>query len=138
MILDYLLQCSLAQTVVGNQDVVIPSTFSLPVNRDIGTGTPVRALVQVNTTLVGGSGGLKVDYIESATADLGTPTVLASVTSAATPAAGTTLMDLVIPRNTKAFVGFQFTPLGSNTTGGKVNAWLTRDTQQNTPPPDGI
>jgi len=138
MIRDHLLICSEAQTLVGNQDVAIPSTFSIPAGRDIGTGTPIRALVTVDTTVVGGSGGVKVDYIESATANLGTPTVLASVTSAATPAAGTVLMDMAIPRNTKAYVGFQFTPLGSNITDGKIDAELIRDTQQNTPMPDGL
>jgi hypothetical protein len=140
MYIDKQSELSLAQSIVGNAATAIASTNTYdtglgatPFNganasiADVGGGEPVKAFVNVDTTVVGGSGGIKIDYIQSAAADLSTPDVLASITTAATPAAGAVLMQMVIPSNTKRYVGFQYTPLTSNTTAGKVNAYLVKD-----------
>ena len=54
---------------------------------------------------------------------------LASVTTAATPNAGTELLKLVIPPTSARYLGFNYTPLTSNTTQGNVNAYFVKNTQ---------
>ncbi len=94
--------------------------------RDIGRGTPLRALVLVNTTFTGGTNET-VNFVESANADLSSPTVLFGVTPLeAALTAGATVMDVTIPKTTKRYVGFQFVASGTHTT-GKLDALIVID-----------
>ncbi len=132
MIIDDQLTLSLEQSVVGTAATAYPSTNTVDLRSsgsDLGSGEPVKLFASVGATaFVGGSGGVKIDYIQSANANLSAPDVLASITTAATPAAGTVLVNMVVPQNTKRYVGIQFTPLTSNTTAGTINAYLVKDT----------
>ena len=135
MYLDMQTQLSASQAISGNFGTAIPSTNTYDngsATADLGTGEPVYAYVQCDTTVVGGSGGVKIDLIQSANANLSSPDILASITTAATPAAGTELMKLVVPPTTKRYIGFQYTPQTSNTTAGNFTAYLVKNTQNAT------
>lgn len=139
MIIDYLQELARALSIIANQNATVVSTYSYDTgSRDIGGGNPVKGRVQIETTVVGGSGGVKIDYIESAAADLTNAVVLASKTTAATPDAGAVVFDMVLPPNALRYVGFQFTALGSAVTTGKVDAWILADTPNWTAKPDGL
>jgi hypothetical protein len=132
MLIDAQLVLSDAQSVIGTASTAYPSTNTLDLRSagtDLGSGEPLYLTVNVDTTVVGGSSGVKIDYIQSAAADLSSPDVLASFTTAATPSAGTVLWQLTLPQNTKRYVGVQYTPLGSNTTAGKFNAFIVKNIQ---------
>lgn len=132
MILDNQLVLSDAQAISGTAATAIVSTNTvdlLSAGSDIGTGEPLYLTVNVTTTVVGGSGGVKIDYIQSASANLSSPDVLLSVTTAATPAAGTVVWQTALPQNTKRYVGVQYTPLTSNTTAGAMSAAIVKNLQ---------
>lgn len=96
--------------------------------RDIGRGHPVRALVTVSTTFADGTNET-INLVESANADLSSPTVLATTGAVLEAAltAGAKLMDVAIPKTSKRYVGFQFVASGTHTAGA-VNALLVLDT----------
>lgn len=81
---------------------------------------------QVVETLVGGSGGVRVDIVTDSASDLVTaPVVLASFTIPALSAAGYEVPLKEIPMGlSKRYLGLKFTPLTSNTTVGKVDAYI--------------
>jgi hypothetical protein len=141
MILDYQLELSSNQAANGAANSAIISTNTIDTgapqtffsggnsSTDIGSGEPVKLYAIVSANFTGGSGGVKLDYIQSANANLAGATVLQSVTNAANaPAAGTVIANFTIPQNTLRYVGAQYTPLTSNTTGGGISCWLCKDT----------
>lgn len=81
---------------------------------------------QVVETLVGGSGGVKVDIVTDSASDMITaPVVLASYTIPAASVAGYELPIKEIPMGlVKRYLGLKFTPLTSNTTAGKIDAYI--------------
>jgi hypothetical protein len=81
---------------------------------------------QVTTTLVGGSGGVRVDIVTDSDPGLLTaPVVLASYTIPALSAAGYELPIKYIPMGlSKRYLGLKFTPLTSNTTVGTIDAYI--------------
>ena len=81
---------------------------------------------QVVETLVGGSGGVRVDIVTDSATDMVTaPVVLASFTIPAGSAAGYELPIRDIPMGlSKRYLGLKFTPLTSNTTAGKLDAYI--------------
>jgi hypothetical protein len=132
MFLDQQLVLSDSQSVIGTAATAYPSTNAIDqraAGSDLGSGEPLYLAVNVNTTVVGGSGGIKLDLIQSANSDLSSPDVLASVTTPATPIAGTVLWQIAIPQTTKRYVGIQFTPLTSNTTAGAITAAMVKNIQ---------
>lgn len=81
---------------------------------------------QVVETLVGGSGGVRVDVVTDSASDLVTsPVVIGSFTIPALSAAGYEVPLKYIPMGlVKRYLGLKFTPLTSNTTAGKVDAYI--------------
>lgn len=81
---------------------------------------------QVVETLVGGSGGVRVDIVTDSASDMITaPVVLASYTIPAGAVAGYELPLKEIPMGlSKRYLGLKFTPLTSNTTAGKLDAYI--------------
>jgi len=81
---------------------------------------------QVTTTLVGGSGGVRVDIVTDSASDMITaPVVIGSFTIPALSAAGYELPIKEIPMGLiKRYLGLKFTPLASNTTVGTVDAYI--------------
>lgn len=81
---------------------------------------------QVTTTLVGGSGGVRVDIVTDSASDMITaPVVLDTFTIPAASVAGYELPIKHIPMGlVKRYLGLKFTPLTSNTTVGTVDAYI--------------
>lgn len=101
-----------------------------PLLHDIGRGRKVKLVVQVTTTMVGATATLSVDFISSATQDLGTPTVLLS---SAAIAIGTLVAGYrfrfgsipgVVPQQ---FVGVQYNVGTATITAGNISAFLALD-----------
>ena len=96
-------------------------------NKNIGIGKPIRAVAQMTEALAG-STNIKAELIESANADLSSPTVLVSgaVVLTAAAIAGKRLLDVIVPGTSKRYLGFQFITTGAGAaTTGKVTAFLT-------------
>lgn len=84
--------------------------------------------VQVVENLVGATGGVKVDFINSSTEDLtGTPkTIYTATIAAADFKVGYELAIKELPMGiTQRFLGITFTPLATASTAGKVEAFVT-------------
>jgi len=81
---------------------------------------------QVTTTLVGGSGGVRVDVVTDSASDLITaPVVIGTFTIPAASVAGYEVPMKYIPMGlVKRYLGLKFTPLTSNTTVGTVDAYI--------------
>lgn len=81
---------------------------------------------QVTTTLVGGSGGVRVDIVTDSASDMITaPVVIGTFTIPALSAAGYELPIKEIPMGlTKRYLGLKFTPLTSNVTVGTIDAYI--------------
>jgi hypothetical protein len=142
MFLDYQLELSSNQAANGANGTAIVSNNTIDTGApgtyfnglsngvtDIGSGEPVKLYAIVSSNFTGGSGGVKLDYINSANANLAGAVILQSVTLAANaPAAGAVIANFTIPQNTLRYVGAQYTPLTSNTTAGGISCWLCKDT----------
>lgn len=134
MYTDAELRPSQAQSVVGAAgNYVSTNTIDLlaAVNNQ-GRGRPRRAYGVMTETLAGAT-NIKLQYIQSANADLSSPDVLVdgAVFAAAASTPGTVLMDVALPDNTKRYVGFRAVTTGSNATAGKFSAYLVADTDYN-------
>ena len=94
---------------------------------NINTNRELHVLVTVTTTFAGGT-SLKVDLVESASADLSSPTVLATsgVVAEASLTAGARLLATAVPRTSKRYLGLQFTTVGTHTA-GTVFGGIVRD-----------
>jgi hypothetical protein len=81
---------------------------------------------QVTTTLVGGSGGVRVDIVTDSASDMITaPVVIGTFTIPALSAAGYELPIKEIPMGLiKRYLGLKFTPLTSDTTVGTIDAYI--------------
>ena len=100
--------------------------------RDIGRGREIRVIAIVDTSFAGGT-SLAANVVESANADLSSPTVIAAgpVIAEASLTAGAKLLDRVLPQTSKRYVGLQFVSVGTHSA-GKVTAGLVLDTDSNT------
>lgn len=133
MIMDRQIAPSTAQAVTAtafSTDVIDLAAA----NRDLGRSTPLRAIVTVGTQFTAaGAGTLVVELVESANADLSSPTVLAQ-SNGGTPLALATLapgylaMDIQIPTTTKRYLGFRYTVATGPMTGGTISASIVMDT----------
>ena len=94
---------------------------------NINTGRELQVLVLVTTTFADGT-SLRVDIVESANADLSSPTILKStaVIAEAALVAGTRLIAEALPRTSKRYIGLQFVTVGTHTA-GKIWGGLVRD-----------
>jgi len=94
---------------------------------NINTNRELQVACFVTTTFASGT-SLTVNLVESASADLSSPTVLASsgVVAEANLTAGTALLRTAVPRTSKRYLGFQFVTVGTHTA-GTVFGGILRD-----------
>lgn len=102
----------------------------LSANRNIGRNHPARAYATITVAMAGGT-SIQAQLIESANADLSSPTVLASgpVVAEADAVAGKVLLDVPLPDTAKRYVGFQFVKLGTHSA-GSVSALFVANTDR--------
>lgn len=127
MFIDALTLVSDAQAFTGAATVstnTIDLTAVTP-NREVGTGEPIGFGFSVDVAAGAGS-TVTVEIIESDTADLGTPTVIATLSGLAAAFPVGFLFFLGIPpgRPLKRFIGIRETSTGGTTT-ITLTAWLT-------------
>jgi predicted deacylase len=94
---------------------------------NINTNRELQVLAVVTTEFAGGT-SLRVDLVESANADLSSPTVLATsgVVNEADLTVGKRLLATSLPRTSKRYLGLQFVTVGTHSA-GKVWGGLVRD-----------
>lgn len=118
MILDKELACSVDQSLAGAAATTVSTNTIdlLAAVNDQGIGQPMRALVNVTTAFAGGT-SVRADLIESANANLSSPTILVQglVVTDANAVAGARLLDVRVPNTTKRYLGFQFVTVGTHT-----------------------
>lgn len=146
MITDALLQFDAANASIrAAATYVSTNTIDLSVNRDIGSGAPIRILYNVDVAFAGGT-SVQPQTITSATANLGTPTVidqgqiilLAALTLGA-------LFVRFLPELTAAtlgstgqrYLGVQYVSLGTFTV-GSISARMVNDVQDVKAYPSGF
>lgn len=130
MITDAQNRPSNSQAITGTGTVVSTDSVNLlTANRNLGRAFPMRAHVNVMTSLAGGT-SIQAQLIESANANLSSPTVLASgpVVPLASAVAGAELLDVPFPGTTKQYVGFQYVLVGTFTGAGAVSGHFVAET----------
>lgn len=105
------------------------NSYDLGLARDMGIGTSVRAMINVSTTFTGGTNET-FNLVQSANSDLSSPDVLATTGAVveASLTAGSRLLDLVVPRTTKRYVGFQYVASGTHTAGNVDGLFVLNNT----------
>lgn len=114
-----------AGTVVSTDKIDLAT-----VGRDISRHNELRAVAQLGAAVTsGGAATVDVQLVESASADLSAPTVLASTGALAIAAltAGATLMDIPVPATSKRYLGFNYVIAAFATTAGTINAGLVKN-----------
>src|SRR5688500_13010907 len=126
MIMDALLRPSDAQAVATTE--LSDFSIDLGVARDLGRGEPLRAIALVTTAFVDGT-SLRADLVESDNADLSSSSIVSqgAVIVTANLTAGAKLLDVVVPRTTKRYLGFNYIVVGTHTA-GKVTSGIVKDT----------
>lgn len=110
--------------------VVSTDKIDLQTSRDISRVNELRAVAQLGAAVTsGGAATVDVQLIESASADLSSPTVLLSTGALAIAAltAGAVLMDAPMPATSKRYVGWQYVIGTATTTAGTINAGLVKN-----------
>ncbi len=102
----------------------------LSANANMGRGRQRRAIAKVTTAFTGGT-SVQALFVQSDNADLSSSDTLSAGAVVADAAAtlGATLLDVVVPDNTKRYVGFKYVTLGTHTTGA-VWAGTVADTDR--------
>ena len=119
MIMDAQNRPSFNQALTTGTQVSTDSIDMLsPLDNPGRSGQPLRAVAMVVTTLTGGT-SVQVQLIQSDTANLGSPDVLASgpVVTEATALAGKILFDVPLPDTSKRYLGFQYVTVGTHGAG---------------------
>ncbi len=120
---------SQAITGAAGTTVSTDSIDLLTANRNVGRSFAMRMYCNVTTALAGGT-SIQVQVIESANANLSSPTVLASgpVVPLASAVAGAELLDVPIPGTAKRYLGLQFVTLGTFSGAGAVQGGVVSET----------
>jgi hypothetical protein len=108
-----------AQAVAGTGTLVSTDTIDLlTANRNPGRAGQMRVVCNVTTVLAGGT-SIQAQLITSASADLSTPTVVASgpTVALASAVAGAELLDVPMPDTGQRYLGVQYVRVGTFTTG---------------------
>jgi hypothetical protein len=116
-----------AGTVVSTDKIDLAT-----VGRDISRHNELRAVAQLGAAVTSaGAATVDVQLVESASADLSSPVVLASTGALALAAltAGAVLMDIPVPATELRYLGFQYVIGTATTTAGTVNAGLVKNSQ---------
>ena len=133
MITDAQLRCSNNQSLTGAAATTTSTNTIdlLSANTNMGIGDRRRARVQAGAAFTGGT-SVQVLYVQSANADLSSSDTLATgaAIADASAVAGAVLMDIIVPNNTKRYVGFKYVTLGAHTTGTIGFAGIVADTDQ--------
>lgn len=130
MILDASTSFSIAQAITtGTQLSSNPYDAGVP--RDVGVGDAIRIRATVNAAFGGGS-SLQVNIVEDSQASLATATVLLSSPpiAEASLTAGAVILDAVLPKTKKRFIGLQYVSVGTHTS-GTVDAGVQLDADSN-------
>lgn len=105
----------------------------LSASNDIGRGYPRRAFATVTAAFAGGT-SVQALLVESANADLSSSTTLVSgeAVAVADAVAGKVLLDVVVPRTTKRYIGFKFVTVGTMTgaSSNTVSAYFLAETNR--------
>lgn len=111
---------------------VSTNTYDVGSARDIGRGQELRIKVTADVAFTGGT-SLQVNVIESANADLSSPTVIVTgpVIAEASITAGADLLDRHMPKSSKRYLGLQFVSVGTHTA-GTVTGGIVLNTDSNT------
>jgi hypothetical protein len=121
---------TVAQVITGTGTVVSTDSVDLQTaNRNIGRSFASRAHAVVTVALAGGT-SIQAQLIESANANLSSPTVLASgpVVPLASAIAGAEILDVPIPGTSKRYLGMQFVLVGTFTGTGAVQGNFVAET----------
>lgn len=122
---------TVSQVIAGAAGTTV-STDSidlLTANRNVGRSFAMRMYCNVVVALAGGT-SIQVQLITSASANLSSPTVLASgpVVALAAAIAGAELLDVPIPGTSQRYLGLQFVTLGTFTGSGAVQGGVVSET----------
>jgi hypothetical protein len=112
--------------------VVSTNAYDMGVARDIGRGRELRVYCNVVTAFTGGT-SLAVNIIESNNSDLSSASVIASgpTVAEASLTAGANVLDIVLPKTSKRYLGLQFVNTGTHTAGA-VTGGIVINTDSNT------
>lgn len=101
---------------------------------NINTNRELQIFVSVTTAFTGGT-SLNVNLVESASADLSSPTVLASsgVITEANLTEGKVLLRTGVPRTSQRYLGLQFVTVGTHSA-GTIFGGIVRDTDDSVYP----
>jgi hypothetical protein len=127
---------TVSQAITGTGTVVSTDSIDLlTANRNVGRGFPMRVFCNVTVALAGGT-SIQAQLIESANANLSSPTVLASgpTVALASAVAGAELLDVPIPGTAKRYLGLQFVLTGTFTGSGAVQGGVVAGTDNNSYP----
>jgi hypothetical protein len=124
------------QTLCSDSQVVTATAVStnsydtgnLTPKRDIGRGEDLRAIAQIVGAPTGGT-SIQGEIIQADDSALTTNVEtlsLGPVVAVAAALAGKRLIDQVLPSNTRRFVGFRYTVVGSPSPGATIQAGLFR------------
>lgn len=125
------------QAITGTGTVVSTDSIDLlSANRNVGRSFPMRMHANITSSLAGGT-SIQAQLIESANANLSSPTVLASgpVVPLADAVAGKEILDVPIPGTSKQYLGVQYVLVGTFTGTGKVSAHVVAETDNQPYPP---
>lgn len=117
----------LSQQVALTTGTVVSNTYDRGMVGDVGLGRNIRAIINVITTFTGGTNET-FNFIQSANSDLSSPDILATTGAVleASLIAGTRVMDIVIPKTTKRYLGFQYVASGTHGAGA-IDAMFVLD-----------
>jgi hypothetical protein len=129
MLLDRENQFSVAQAVTTGTEYSTDKYDAGVAGININTNRELQVFCYVTTAITGGT-SLIVNFVESANADLSSPTVLlaSGTVLEASLTAGAVLLRAAVPRTSKRYVGFQFVTAGTHSAGA-VTGGMARDTQ---------
>lgn len=117
-----------SQQALTSGTIVSTNSYDLGTARDVGRGHPLRVIVTVDTAFAGGT-SVTPNIIESANADLSSPTVIGAgeTTAEAALTQGAKIMDRVLPKTSKRYIGLQYANAGTHSA-GTVSANIVLDT----------
>ncbi len=121
---------TVAQIITGTGTVVSTDSIDLlTANRNVGRSFAMRMYCNVTVALAGGT-SIQVQIIESANANLSSPTVIGTgpVVVLAGATAGAELLDAPIPGTSKRYLGLQFVLVGTFTGVGAVQGGVVAET----------
>ncbi len=124
MILDAQSQFSSSQALTTGIQLAT-NVYDMGIARDIGRGGSVRLFLEVVTAFTGGT-SLQVNVIESNNSDMSSPNVILAgpVFAEANLVVGADLLNVVLPKTTRRYIGVQYVSVGTHTAGAVTGGIL--------------